>query len=148
MLDRCVTIGWTVRCRESPLNCPQSAWGARGFTVDAQVGSGVDEPTIANVDQKIEMSEEICVNDGMANLRHDENPAAWPPETNVQCQRSLTVSSNRGSVCCLEILALVSCRRDDAHLSSCVHEELVFSVAVSYVEKATGRGVTGKACRP
>ena len=68
------------------------------YTIDLQLGEGVDKAAPGHVHQKIEMTEEISTKDGVSDICDEKIPSKGLPESQVEGVGCCTEGHNAGIV--------------------------------------------------
>ena len=97
--------------------------------MDLQLGESVNQATVFDINQQVEMSQEVGSQDWVFHIRDNEGPLEGPTESQVQAEGAHTVGRNRGLVGSLQrrscggISTATIGGRNNAHLGTCIHQE-------------------------
>ena len=97
--------------------------------MDLQLGDSVNQATVIDINQQVEMAQEVSSQDGVLHVRDNEGPLEGLTESQVQAEGAYTVGRNRGLVeslqggSCGGIGTATTGGRNNAHLGTCIHQE-------------------------
>ena len=97
--------------------------------MDLQLGDSVNQATVIDINQQVEMAQEVSSQDGVLRVHNNEGPLEGMTESQVQAEGLYTVGRDRGLVgslqggSCERIGTATTGRRNNAHLGTCIHQE-------------------------
>ena len=66
--------------------------------MDLQLGESVNQATVIDINQQVEMAQEVGSQDGVLHVRDNEGPLEEPTESQVQAEGAYTVGRDGGLV--------------------------------------------------
>ena len=97
--------------------------------MDLQLGESVNQATVLDINQQVEMAQEVGSQDGVLHVCDNEGPLEGPTESQVQAEGAYTVGRDGGLVGSLQggscggIGTTTTGGKNNAHLGTCVHQE-------------------------
>ena len=70
--------------------------------MDLQLGDSVNQATVIDINQQVEMAQEVSSQDGVLHVRDNEGPLEKLMESQVQAEGAKTVGRDGGLVCSLQ----------------------------------------------
>ena len=97
--------------------------------MDLQLGDSVNQATVINLNQQVEMAQEVSSQDKVLHVHDNEGPLEGLTESQVQAEGAYTVGHDGGLVGSLQggscggIGTTTTGGRNNAHLGTCIHQE-------------------------
>ena len=97
--------------------------------MNLQLGDSVNQATVININQQVEMAQEVSSQDKVLHIHDNEGPLKGPTESQVQAEGAYTVGHDGGLVGSLQggscggIGTATTGGRNNTHLSTCIYQE-------------------------
>ena len=98
--------------------------------MDLQLGESVNQATVFDVNQQVEMAQEVGSQEGVLHVCDNEGPLEGPTESQVQAEGAYTVGRDGGLVGSLQggscggIGTTTTGGRNNTHLGTCIYQEM------------------------